>query len=194
MWHRITSIDLSHDCHLSLNLIKQIKLKMPNLVSIHLPSNFSWYSKFINEHDTTLNSVTTISCGIQFLPVLRPWLLEIVPNVKHFLVSFNQVSINCSMLAAQFLAFVLPKPNESKWTATDYTHFSNIEDVEIQFDLFSEDELTKNMLDVVKGVLGKFQNNKIMTLLSMETNSANYQINQNYNYLQLVKKNYIMNN
>jgi len=215
IWHRIKSINLLSCCKLNLNLIKQMKLNMPNLISINLTSFHRQYSELmkeykINQIDATLNSVTTVYCGYEFIDDLKQWFIYILPNVKRLVLSYSHLSmINFSL--NRFFLELIGSYSRSEYVTTDYAHFPNIKDMEIKFSARYEDALYKDVLDPIKEILKVFENSKtfifhfyhddshslnkpytsmskIITLLNMDQYLENYLIKYSYNYLQLIKK------
>jgi hypothetical protein len=213
-WYHVKSIDLSQCSNLNSNLIKQMKLKMPNLISINGISSFCEDLELMKEYqiDTTLNNVTTVHCRYEFIDDLKQWLIYILPNVKRLVLSYNTNTLSFINFSLDRLyAKLSSSDSRSEWVTTDYAHFSNIKDMEIEFVVPYRDDLCANVLDPVKKILDIFKNsktyifhfyhdgshslnkpytymNKIIALLNMDNNLENYHMKHSYNYLQLIKK------
>ncbi|CAF4976665.1 unnamed protein product, partial [Rotaria sp. Silwood1] len=74
-WSHVKSIDSSNSSKFSLNLIKQLKSKMPNLASLtfsfKLMRNLFTNDNETNQTDITLDSVTTVHCEIGDLKTIK---------------------------------------------------------------------------------------------------------------------------
>ncbi|CAF3723893.1 unnamed protein product [Rotaria sp. Silwood1] len=83
-WSHVKSIDSSNSSKFSLNLIKQLKSKMPNLASLtfsfKLMRNLFTNDNETNQTDITLDSVTTVHCEIGDLKTIKRWLAEDILN------------------------------------------------------------------------------------------------------------------
>jgi hypothetical protein len=207
-WYHVKSIDLSKCPNLNSNLIKQIKIKMPNLISITLNSE-RINDLYTNEYETTLDSITTVHCEGEFIENIKQWLIYVLPNVKHLVLSYSPQPTTQLSKKMKFLQKLHTYFRDDRIT-TDYLYFSKIQDVEIKLLLKDVDDLYNYVLRLVKEILEMFKNlkffifnfyrinysfnepfielNKMITLLNMDKISKNYQIKHIYHHLQFVKK------
>ncbi|CAF1316572.1 unnamed protein product [Rotaria sordida] len=96
-WYHVTSINFSSSSKLNLNLIKQLKIKMPNLISITFNSfSFPYFETTkdssisddkLQKIDITLDSVTTVQFEDESMKDIKQWILDILPNLKHLILS-----------------------------------------------------------------------------------------------------------
>ncbi len=212
-WSHLTSIDLSKCTNLNLNLIKQMKMKMPNLTSIILTSELmnSPYAieNETNFMDTTLDSVTTVYCKGEYLQHIKQWLINIFPNTKNLVLSYNPQP---PALVSNRMVFLhkLDAYFRGERTTTDYIYFLNIQHVKIKLILKDIDDLYKHVLRLIRELLETFKNlrsfifefyqmydypnfmpftdlNKLIQLLNMDKISKKYQIKHTHNYFQFFK-------
>lgn len=209
-WYHVKSIDLSKCPNLNSNLIKQIKIKMPNLKSVTLNSE-RINDSYTNEYETTLDSINTVHCEGEFIKNIKQWLIYILPNAKHLVLSYSPQTTTQLSKKMEFLqklhAYFRDDP-----IITDYVYFPKIQNVEIKLLLKDVDDLYNYVLRLVKEILEIFKNlksfifhfyqidnysvnepftdlNKMITLLNMDQISKKYQIKHIYHHLQFVKKN-----
>ncbi|CAF1333305.1 unnamed protein product [Rotaria sp. Silwood1] len=210
-WSHVKSIGSSNSSKFSLNLIKQLKSKMPNLASItfsfKLMRNLFTNDNETNQTDITLDSVTTVHCEIDDLKTIKRWLINIFPNTRILILSFSVYSVSLSpnkMIFSQEL--------DECFRGTDYMHFIKIQYVEVKLTFRDLDYINEHTTRLVKELLTMFKNlqsfifhfhhmsdflrmssftdlSKIIQLLNMEKVSEKYQIKHIHNYLQFVRKN-----
>ncbi|CAF1495878.1 unnamed protein product, partial [Rotaria sordida] len=74
-WSHVKSMDFSDSSNFNLNIIKQLKSKMPNLTSIfftyRMVDDLSTNNNETNQIDITLDSVTTVRCEISNLQSIK---------------------------------------------------------------------------------------------------------------------------
>jgi hypothetical protein len=97
IWYNVKSIDLLMTLEYDFNLIKQLKMKMPKLTVIFFVDNYSSRQNepkniFMNKNEgeksnVTLNNVTTIECKIGPGENKKEWLIHVLPNLIHLLLS-----------------------------------------------------------------------------------------------------------
>ncbi|CAF3886906.1 unnamed protein product [Rotaria sp. Silwood2] len=220
-WYHVTSIDFSNSVKLNLNLIKQLKMKMPNLTSITFNSLSSQCfettedsSRSNNEShkiNTTLDTVTTVHFGGESMENINPWLFDILPNLKHLVLSgttqfFPQVDKKIERLKILNLYAV------SDFIKPNYANFPNLQHVEIQFFLDSELNLNNYAPYCVMKILKSFEHSKTLMIhfywhsedgwyrisiadlskmiakLDMNEILKSFEMKYFYNFLQFVKK------
>jgi len=136
-WYHVKSIDFSKFYTLSLNLIKQLKLKMPNLITIKLNSSpdHSFYameeSNIIDDEiNLTLDSVTTVYFNGNYMKDSQQWLNYILPNLKNLILSYesqfdpivNEKIERLKIIDATFI---------DEWMRTIDIYFPNLKHIEI---------------------------------------------------------------
>ncbi|CAF3280722.1 unnamed protein product [Rotaria sp. Silwood2] len=212
-WSHVKSMDSSKSSKFSLNLIKQLKSKMPNLASItfnfKLMHNLFTNDNETNEIDITLDSVTTVHCKVSDLKTIKRWLINIniFPNTKNLILSF---SLSSASLSSNRMMFSL-EPDEC-FRGTDYMHFVKIQYVEVKLAFEDLNYINEYAIELVKELLEMFKNlqsfifhfhhmpdflrmnpltdlSKMIQLLNMEKVSKKYQIKHIHNYLQFFRKN-----
>ncbi|CAF4359610.1 unnamed protein product [Rotaria sp. Silwood2] len=212
-WSHVKSMDSSKSSKLSLNLIKQLKSKMPNLASItfnfKLMHNLFTNDNETNEIDITLDSVTTVHCKVSDLKTIKRWLINIniFPNTRNLILSF---SLSSASLSSNRMVFPL-EPDEC-FRGTDYMHFVKIQYVEVKLAFEDLNYINEYAIELVKELLEMFKNlqsfifhfhhmpdflrmnpltdlSKMIQLLNMEKVSKKYQIKHIHNYLQFFRKN-----
>ncbi|CAF0947087.1 unnamed protein product [Adineta steineri] len=208
VWPHVTSIDLSQCNNPDLNLIKQLKMNMPNLTTMILNS------ELINSLDTdenvALDNVSTIHCKGEYLQNIKQWLIKIVPNTKHLVLSYEPQSATSSSNRTVYL-HKLDAYFRGQRTTRDYTYFLNIQHVEIKFILHDVEDIYRHVLRLVREFLEMFKNlksfiiefhtnfsnynripfadlNKMIELLNMDRISQKYHMKHVYNYIQFIKK------
>lgn len=200
-WYHVRSIGLSN---LDINLIKQLKRKMPNLISIEYISSYD----LISENDMTLDSVNTLQCRCELLEEIKPWFIFNLPNVKSLILSCNPgfaLDFESEMYSSK-----LDKDFYNKWINTNYGHYSKIENVEVKVFSKARDDLSINGINIIQKVLEIFKYSKtfIFHFYAIRYQSSSipivdlrqiylhtkineilnrYQIKKSYNYLQLIK-------
>jgi hypothetical protein len=97
IWYNVKSIGLLMTLEYDFNLIKQLKMKMPKLTMIFFSEDYSSRQNeekniFINKHEKeksnlTLNNVSTVGCKIGPGKNRKEWLIHVLPNLTHLLLS-----------------------------------------------------------------------------------------------------------
>ncbi len=211
-WSHVKSINSIKSSTVSVNLIKQMKLKMPNLTSItfnnQLMNNLYTNDDERNQLDITLDSITTVHCEDEDLQTIKQWLINLFPNTKHLMLSYNAYSAPYSSNRMEFSQKLDEYSRER-----DYIYFSKIQYVKIKIFFKDEDEdnMYQRVLRIVKELLEMFQNlqsfifhfhqlsefpridpftdlNKMIKMLNWEKISEKYEIKHIYNNLQFVRK------
>ncbi|CAF0986977.1 unnamed protein product [Rotaria sp. Silwood1] len=172
-WYHITSISFSSSSKLNLNLIKQLKMKMPNLMKLtfnSLPSlcfetieNSSISDNELHKIDTTLDSVTTVHFGGELMEDTKQWLFHMLPNLKHLVLSgttqfFPLVDKRIERLTILNLYAL------SNVIKPDDVYFPNLQHVEIQFFLDSDLNLNKYAPYSVMEMLKSFEQTKTLLI------------------------------
>jgi hypothetical protein len=202
-WYHVKSIDLSKCPNLNSNLIKQIKIKMPNLISItHNSQRMPDF--YTNEIQTKLFSITTLHCEGEFIKNIKKWLIYVLPNVKHLVLTYSSQN---SSNRIEFLQQRHGYFRRDRRTI-DYVDSSKVQDVEIKLLLKDVDDLYNYLLHLVKKLLKRIKNlkffivkfhrhsanvtfadlNQIITKLNMHPISEYYQMKCIYDHLQFIKK------
>jgi hypothetical protein len=208
-WSRVTSMNLSKYADLNSNFTKQLKVKMPNLRSITF--NFEPMNDlYTNAIDTTLDSVTTVHCEGEYLQNIKQWLINILPNVKHLVLSYSPQPTASSSKRTVFIQKLDAYFRGERMTR-DYIYFSHIQSVEIKLELKDLDDLYKHVLRLIRELLEMCKNlqyfifqfysidrysrsepftylTKMIQLLNMDKISKKYQIKHIQNYFQFIKK------
>jgi hypothetical protein len=206
-WSHVKSIDFPYFFQFESNLIEQIKFKMPNLTSTTLTfyqmHNFGTNVNEINQTNISLDSVTTIHSGGEYLRAGKHWLIHIFPNARNLILSYNSESVANSY----------DEYFHAKWMTTDSIYSSKIEHIEIE--ITSQDADCDYLHEVVKclvkELLKMFSNiqsflfhfydrlrfpsrclvselNKTIQLFNMDEFAEIYQINHIQHYLQFTRK------
>lgn len=137
IWSHIKSIEFSLSSLLNVSLIKQIKIKMPKLISITLYENNLNSIQLIEEpyqSDVTLDSVTTLHLHTKDLENAKQWFLYILPNLKYLTLSDTKLPLVKSELTS-ILDKKIQKMNIydidfiRSITKLDYVCFSNLQKV-----------------------------------------------------------------
>lgn len=164
LWHHVQSIDLIQPYE--LDLIEQLKMKMPNLTSIIL--NFPCDRIFqlrrnlygniykVNNTDIKLYSITTVHCESDFIERIKLWLTYILPNVKHLVISYRPESTDMSYGTRKYLEKLSRSTYNERLMESIY--FSNIQDIEMKFFMDDLDDLWKHVLHFIKEILAIFRN------------------------------------
>jgi hypothetical protein len=202
-------MNLSKYTDLNSNFTKQLKLKMPNLKSIAI--NFELMNNlYTNSIDTTLDSITTVHCEGEYLQNMKQWLINFLPNVKHFVLSYNP---HPSTLSTNRIGFLqkLDVYYRGERIKNDYNQFLNIQSIQIKLYLKDLDDLYKHVLRLIRELLEIFKNlqyfifqfystdynsynrpytdlTEFIQLLNVDRISKKYQIKHIYNYFQFIKK------
>ncbi|CAF1342136.1 unnamed protein product [Rotaria sordida] len=172
-WYHVTSINFSSSSKLNLNLIKQLKIKMPNLISITFNSfSFQYFETTkdssisddkLQKIDITLDSVTTVQFEDESMKDIKQWILDILPNLKHLVLSgttqfFPQVDKRIERLK------ILNLYSLSDMLKLGYIYFPNLLHVEIQFFLDSELNLDNYASYCVMEMLKSFKHSKTLMI------------------------------
>jgi hypothetical protein len=204
-WSHVTSMNLSKYADLNSNFTKQLKMKMPNLRSITF--NFEPMDDlYTNPIDTKLDSITTVHCEGEYLQNIKQWLINILPNVKHLVLSYSPQPTAPSSKRTVFIQKLDAYFRGERMTR-DYIYFS----VEIKLQLKDLDDLYKHVLRLIRELLEMCKNlqyfifqfysidrysrsepftdlTKMIQLLNMDKISKKYQIKHIQNYFQFIKK------
>jgi hypothetical protein len=204
-WSHVKSIDFPY--YFNSNVIKQIKLKMPNLTSTTLTfqrmHTFGMTIVETNQTGISLDSVTTIHSVGEYLQAGRDLLIHIFPNARNLMLSYSSESV----------ANAYDEYFHAKWITTYCFYFSKIEYVEIEIKSQDADckYLHKVVKCLVKELLEMFINirsfifhfydrlrspsrclvselNKTVQLLNMDEFAEIYQIKHIHHYLQFIRK------
>jgi hypothetical protein len=171
-WYRVTVIHLSESYNLNLNLIKQLKMKMPNLMSIIfdlcVPLSFdtTMEDSYINENETnqiniTLDSVTTVHFKDGSVEKIKQWLINILPNLKHLVLFCTNDYVPIADKRIENLK-ILGVRSCHELIKTGYVYFPNLQEVEIQFLFLDKKELINDALNRMMDVLASFKFSKIL--------------------------------
>lgn len=212
-WSHVKSINSSTSSKLSINILKQMKLKMTNLTSITFNlgpmENLCTENDAINQTDIILDSITTVSCRSYNLQITRQWLMKIFPNTKHLILtcdSYSPKPLSNIKVSSQKL--------HECYHETDGIYLSKIEYAKIQVVLRDLDHFYENIICPVKELVEMCRNLqsftlhfdhireflhteplndlnklKLIEMFNTENISEKYHIKPVYNYLHFVRKN-----
>jgi hypothetical protein len=153
IWYHVKSIDLSKSYGLNLNLIKQLKFKMPNLIKIELSSIADQCFDTIqdsyiidDEINITLDSVTTVYCRDDYMEDIKEWLTYILPNFKTLIFSYKSVFVPIMNEKIERLK-INDATSIDGWIKTIDIYFPNLKHIEIELLGFY---MPHNLLKILK--------------------------------------------
>ena len=144
-----------------MNLIKQLKIKMPKLLTIQFHSNYLYNICETTDAYETLNSVTTIHLTNGSMDNVKQWLIYILPNLKYLILSNLEVPSSKTDLAPilnrkiERLEIVTSSKLEHLIKINN-AHFSNVQD--IQLTICFKSNKSECYADDVKKILKSFKN------------------------------------
>ena len=162
-WYHVRSINLfqSRSWECDLHLLKQIKIKLPKLISITFNSFCFRGSNLADESDSSndgfsymfinIDSVTTVYFGNQPIENMIQWLSHYSPNVKD---SFGFSPITGGDKITEMFIHL---------TKSDYIYSHNVEHVQIEFWKNHEDMSDRYLPYRLVKILEIFQNSKMVT-------------------------------
>lgn len=164
-WRYVQSIDLIQ--LYSVDLIEHIKMRIPNLRSIHLIyshdalgqicyKDLSWDMSKVIDKNIKLERITTVHFESECIENIKPWLEYILPNVKNLVLSYcpNPVQFFCGTRK------YLEKLNQSTYDKRlmESLYFSNIQNVEMKFFLHYATYVWEYVLDFIDKIVEIFRN------------------------------------
>ncbi|CAF1220911.1 unnamed protein product [Adineta steineri] len=141
IWYNVKLIELARSNKFDLNLIKQIKIRMPKLISIKfISSGLFSYSETIEKpsvtEQETLTNIETVDLIGGSIENIKQWLIYILPNVKHLILSYTGLPLLNSHLSLNLdkkiqRLDIYEYSIIEQMNITDYFYFSNVEHIQL---------------------------------------------------------------
>lgn len=173
LWFSVRSIQLEQTFQYDFNWIKEINLKLPKLNSITFSPDTSFFFSCNRNKSNhmALNNVTMIRWGGDSIEILKEWFVYVLPNVKHFRLSFiKQCSIDKQLIEIfdkQIQRLDIDSYSDfEQLTQITSIYFSNVK--YISFGLNQSWSLLKQTADFIKKILKNFHNLQIFIIYKTE--------------------------
>jgi len=173
IWYNVKSIQLSVGSGYSRNFVEELKTKMPKLTLIRFNrypvlSTIETHDSFGNK-DVTLDNVTTIQFIQGSIQNQKDWIIYLLPNLRHLILSYTPITSIDSELAT-----VLNKKIQrldidaecqvEQLTESIYVYFSNVQN--INFYLNDSGKSPECYADIIMKMLKNFKGLKILMFRS----------------------------
>jgi hypothetical protein len=211
-WYNVQSIELSKSNEFNFNFIKQLRIRMPKLISIKI--NVDYLNNIPDTTENkTLNTVTTIHLTGGSLNNLKPWFIQILTNLKYLILSdadlFLAKNDSAPILTEKIQRLtILTNSTLEQLTKMSNIFFSNVRHIQLTICFkFQKSEIyaneVKKILTCFKNLnqlsinlygRGNWPDIELTTMLKyLNTNhiERNYRIKRYHEYILFLKKSMI---
>jgi hypothetical protein len=208
LWYNVKSIDLPAISKYDFSFVKELKLKMPNLSFINLkpfyPDDMNKTEDKREKMNITFDKVTTFQCMDGSLETGKVWLINLLPNLTHLILSFAELppiesqlvkTLNKRVQRLDIDALSGHKDALSgytKLTEANIVYFSNVQCINIYWNVNVIYERPEESADIVMKIMKNFHN--LQTLLIYIKPKNRYNPNQDMEVLSRITDHLDMKN